>query len=114
MRRCAARSWAIGLLVFSLVVRAAACGNSNDTSATRSEVFTNLSRNVIVPAYEELETTTADLVTAVDALCASPSPANLTAAQDAWSDAWSAWNQTTAHSASARSPTSAWAGTFPS
>ena len=32
----------------------------------------------------------------MNTLCASPSAANLAAAQDAWTEAWSAWNQTRA------------------
>ena len=87
---------ALGLFLACLVVVAAACGNNNDVSANRSDVFTNLSRNVIVPGYESLESTTAALTTAVKTQCASPSEANLEAAREAWTEAWTAWNLTRA------------------
>jgi predicted lipoprotein len=88
------RSALVGLVVFATV--AAACGSERDATASRSEVFGNVARNIAVPSYERLAESTAALATAVTAACASPTPENAKGAREAWEAAWQAWSRTRA------------------
>jgi uncharacterized protein len=74
----------------------ACSSDETDATANRAEVLRNLSKRVITPVYVELDEATAHLAETTTALCASPDPARLTAAQRAWDDAWQAWNRTRA------------------
>ena len=52
--------------------------------------------DVIVPRYQTFATEADELVSAVDGLCATPSPAALEAAQAQWGETRAAWRQTMA------------------
>lgn len=72
-------------------------GNSDVTAADRGEIVTAAVDDVIVPGYEKLAAETAALVTATEALCASPTDETLAGARDAWETAQSAWAHTAAY-----------------
>ena len=77
------------LLLFGAFVAAtAACGSGGPDEA---EVLTSITDGVIVPSYEELASEAAALNDALDALCAAPSDAALSDAQEAWRGARNAW-----------------------
>lgn len=56
-------------------------------AVTKADVIQNISYNVILETYKEFAQKSRDLQTAVDALVAQPTPANLEKAQAAWRDA---------------------------
>ncbi len=93
MRQRAVRVGAAAVLV---AVVAAACGGGSDSgpSANRREVFADLTTEVVVPLYDRLAATTADLADASAALCAGTGSVEATKA--AWDEAWEAWNTTKA------------------
>jgi predicted lipoprotein len=80
--------------VVSLVLLTAC--NDNDANAARGDVLRNLSHEVITPAYTRLGQSTEQLAQTTAALCDAPSAEARRAAQDAWEQAWSAWNRTRA------------------
>lgn len=86
--------------VTAAVVLIAACGSDDDKGADpaqRQDVLTALTTGVMVPAYQEVATSTSTLVSSVEAACtALGDAAALTAAQDAWSSARGAWLATRA------------------
>lgn len=64
---------------------------------TRDEAVTALTSGVIVPAFENLESSVGELATSVDALCVAPADqAALVAARDAWRAARVSWMTTRA------------------
>lgn len=74
-------------------------GATSSSSATTREVdadavLTALADDVIVPAYQVLGESLDALATTTADLCATPSPAALEAARDAWRDATVAWQRT--------------------
>ncbi|XXF75850.1 imelysin family protein [Myxococcaceae bacterium GXIMD 01537] len=83
-------------LLLSGALALGAC-DSDDGEGTRSavdaEVITTFTDHVVVPTYERLAARVATLDARVDALVASPSEANLTAAQEAWISAREPWEQ---------------------
>jgi predicted lipoprotein len=100
-RRAAAASIAV------TVALAGACGGSSSPSASpgttasaspaRSVVIAQLVDAVMVPGYQQVESSARALVTFLDALCAAPTPAALLAAQEAWRATNTAWNLTEAY-----------------
>lgn len=64
-----------------------------DRSAEYSEVITNISNNVIIITYKELNDKATALKSAVSALTANASAANLQAARDAWVATRKPWEQ---------------------
>ena len=76
------------LLAGALVAAAVACGPGGPDEA---EVVVSITDGVMVPSYEALATETALLSDALDTLCAAPSDAALSDAQDAWRGAREAW-----------------------
>jgi predicted lipoprotein len=83
------------LLAIASLIAFSAC-NDNDANAAREDVLRNLSYEVITPAYVQLGRSTEQLEQATQELCDAPSPEARRAAQDAWEQAWSAWNRTRA------------------
>lgn len=67
-----------------------ACGGSDDDDS-RPAVLEHVARSVAVPAFTALHDRAEALVTAMDALCATPDAGALTDAQTAWSDERDAW-----------------------
>ncbi len=77
-----------------LIMSVAACGAFNASEPTptvqtddgfdRRAMLENITTNVIVPAHEEFADTLADLELAARAFTDDPTPATLTAVQDAW------------------------------
>lgn len=96
------RALLVTVLVGALGLSACSSGGSDSKSTTTlapipvkvPEVLQGIADDVIVPSYEHLSTSLTDLNTATEALCAEPSEANLTAAQEAWKGAATAWQGT--------------------
>ncbi|MHA6246800.1 imelysin family protein [Pontibacter sp. CAU 1760] len=83
---------------FGCLLALAGCDSENGGSGPKSEfdrqaMLANYSTNLILPAYESLNTSTTALETAVGAFTASPSVANLTAARTAYQAAYKNWQQ---------------------
>ncbi|HEX4981903.1 MAG TPA: imelysin family protein [Ilumatobacteraceae bacterium] len=78
-----------------------AAGDSTVTAdgdlPSRDDVVAAITAEVIVPGYDRLATTTETLQTAIEDVCAQPSDARLTVAQEAWRDARQAWSATRAY-----------------
>ncbi len=95
-----ARRGALALLcsvvALGSVLALTACGDDNDSTATRADVLKNLSINVITPTYEQLDASTAALTSALSKVCAGPDPATVAAARSAWTQAFADWNSTRA------------------
>jgi len=85
----------VSVLVLSPALLAA-CGNDNDSNATRADVLSNLSTDVFTPVYVELDRSTQALASATETLCGDPEEAQLRATRTAWTRAWTAWNRTRA------------------
>lgn len=94
-----------GALAGALVL--GACSSGSDDKGTPSEttvtgdvdrtaVTTTIADTVIVPAQETLAATTAELATAMTAMCDTPSQATGEAARTAWIEASEAWDRTAA------------------
>ncbi len=62
-----------------------------DLATARRELLTRLTDTVILPAYRTFGEQTAALLSASEALAATPTPATLAAAQQAWRAAYVAW-----------------------
>jgi hypothetical protein len=104
------RKISAGLVGISLLVGLVACSGDDDDGGTGSgdggggsgggeqeavgELLDTLAGGVIVPAYTDLVDALDGLTTALDDLCARPSPAALDAARTAWDDAAGAWQRT--------------------
>ena len=86
--------------MLAVVLLFAACAGDDDKGAEpgqRQEVLTSLTTGVMVPAYHEVATRTATLVSSLETACtALGDAAALAAAQDAWSSARGAWLATRA------------------
>ncbi len=95
MRR---RSLVAGALAAGLLLVTACSGDAPKPSraAERTEVLADVSRSVMLPAYEQLATSAQRLEATLTSYCAAPSEAGLTAAQDAWRDTRAAWRATDA------------------
>jgi len=89
-----------GALLLGLALSAAACGESTSTGAAASfdatALLHDLSTDVILPTYQDLEARSAALDSAAQALAAAPTAANLAAAQNAWRAARRPWEQSEA------------------
>jgi predicted lipoprotein len=70
-----------------------------NTAVSKRAALENIAQGVLLPAYTELAARSSALATAVDALAATPSPASLSRAKEAWSATHLAWRraQTFAH-----------------
>lgn len=83
------------LLLATSTILFAACNKKNDSSSTvtvnQKEVITSFVTTIAVPQYENLKNKAVDLQTAVSALNANPTAANLDAARSAWKNVRSAW-----------------------
>jgi predicted lipoprotein len=90
------------LICGSLLLAACSSGDSGGGATTTKApkpvdvgaVLQGIADDVIVPSYEALGTDLDALEAATAELCATPSEANLTAAQAAWSEASMAYQQT--------------------
>ncbi len=84
-------------LLFTLVaVLFAGCDSGSGTGTSSFDlapVLANVGQDVIVTTYSDLKDEAAALETAVAALVADPTPANLNAAQQAWRDTRAPWEQ---------------------
>lgn len=69
-------------------------GGDKGSSFDRKGMLTNLSANIIIPAYTSYQTTTINLDAAVTAFNAAPDAAKLTALQDAFKIAYKQWQAT--------------------
>ena len=78
----------LSLLAGALVATAVACGPGGPDEA---EVLASITDDVMVPSYEALASETAEFRDALNALCAAPSEAALSDAQEAWRGAREAW-----------------------
>jgi predicted lipoprotein len=100
IRRAALATLVIGALALAACSSGGSDGGSTTTQkpvpADTDQVLQDLADDVIVPSYEQLSTDLAALSTATDTLCATPSAANLEAAQGAWRDAVTGWQTTRA------------------
>ena len=67
---------------------------SDPEKATRSEVLQSLTSQVILPGYTSAVDSMSVLKDSIDALCSSPSKAELDTARDAWREARQAWLRT--------------------
>jgi uncharacterized protein len=92
-------------LIYCLLVMgalAASCGKSSSgpgnnnagASFDRKSMLTNLSTNIIVPAYTAFQSATSTLNTAVTTFNATPNADNLTALQSAFKAAYLQWQST--------------------
>jgi predicted lipoprotein len=92
----------IALAATGLAIGAQSCSKSSDdqgpvaTSFDRKAMLTNLSTNLILPAYTSFQTTATNLDAAVTAFNASPDAAKLTALQSAFQAAYKQWQATSA------------------
>jgi len=81
-----------GLIALALV--AGGCSSEDPAPADdfdRTAMLTEMADGIILPSYDRLATTTADLSSAVAAFTRSPDVASLRTAQQAWADAADAW-----------------------
>ncbi len=69
---------------------------SDDDAPDRAEVIGAVIDDVIVPAYEDVATTTEELADTTASLCATPGAETLDAARASWQQAMSAWQATEA------------------
>jgi uncharacterized iron-regulated protein len=75
------------------------CSNNDDSSdvdpnaTLYTEVLTNVSNNVIVATYEQLNSKAIELKAAINTLAATPNETNLTAVKLAWQATRSPWEQ---------------------
>lgn len=72
-------------------------GDDSQGGNTPDSVLVNLGANVIVPGFNTLATTTAGLDAAVTAFTASPTSGTLAAVQNAFKDAYKAWEGVSAY-----------------
>ena len=70
-----------------------AANNNNAAAVTSSEVVNDFVQKIVLPQYQSLQDKATLLNNAVAALNATPNAANLNAAQQAWRDTRSAWEQ---------------------
>ncbi|WP_367268930.1 imelysin family protein [uncultured Flavobacterium sp.] len=66
-------------------------GSGNTDSFDRGAMLTNLADNIIIPAYQDLDTKLGLLVTAKDAFVATPNQANLDGFRTSWLNAYKTW-----------------------
>jgi predicted lipoprotein len=85
---------AIAVLSLGLSVGAMGCDPPGYAPFDRSALLSEVTTTLVLPAYEDAETTGAALSTATSALCDAPSTTTLSAAQAAWRDAVVAWRVT--------------------
>lgn len=93
-----------GILVCGALLAACSSGDGGGAASTTEAprpadigaVLEGLADDVIVPSYEALGSTLAELDAATTALCGAPSEEALEAARSAWSEAVVAWQQTRA------------------
>lgn len=71
-------------------------GTDNGSGFDRKAMLTNLSTNIIIPAYTTYQANTVTLDAAVAAFVAAPDATKLTAAQNAFKDAYKQWQSTSA------------------
>jgi predicted lipoprotein len=69
-------------------------GGGNSTGFDRKGMLTNMSNNVIIPAYTAYQTATTNLDAAITAFTTAPDAAKLTAAQAALKTAYLQWQST--------------------
>lgn len=92
-----------GLVVLSMIVLSAAffisCDNGDgpDDSFNRAAMLENYADNLIIPAYNDLQTRVNALNAAVNTLTTTVSEANLAAARNAWKDAYISWQYANAY-----------------
>ncbi|MEM6264455.1 MAG: imelysin family protein [Bacteroidota bacterium] len=67
------------------------------TEFDRAVMLANYADNLIVPAYETSISKASDLATAINTFLANPTAQTLPAAQTAWTEAYSAWQSTSAY-----------------
>jgi predicted lipoprotein len=86
--------------VVLLVIFIAACSSSDDnvtpetpgeTSFDRAGMLRNIADNIVIPAYQGLNTNLSALATAKDTFITTPNQANLDALRSAWLTAYKSW-----------------------
>lgn len=80
--------------IVATVLFTSACSDDeagNVDNFDRESMLENIGQNIILPAFEDFETETADLETAVSTLINDVTATNLDAAQQAWLDATLSW-----------------------
>lgn len=81
-------------MVIGVALAALSCDDAPPTEDFRRRLLQSWGETMVVPTFARLETETAALTTASEALCATPTPQTLTAARSAWSDARAPWKET--------------------
>ncbi len=84
------------LVLAAALVCACGGGSGGSSPGPRREMLQQLAAEVIVPAYRQLADQAAALGAAAEGLRDAPSPATLTAAQEAWRATRQAWKRTAA------------------
>lgn len=86
------------IMIAFIAVFVAACTESDDTGVNsstdafdRSMMLTNIADNIIIPAYQDLDTKLGELVTAKDNFIAQPNQPNLEIVRTAWFNAYKIW-----------------------
>ncbi|MVM31256.1 peptidase M75, Imelysin [Spirosoma sp. HMF4905] len=93
----------VALAATGLALGSQSCSKSSDdqapaaTSFDRKAMLTNLSTNLILPAYTSFQTTAVNLDAAVTAFNTTPDAAKLTALQSAFQAAYKQWQATSAY-----------------
>src|SRR5688572_10370161 len=80
----------LALLFFGVLISITSIGCDSTDEPTESDeikVLTNIGNNIILEVYQDLDDDSDPLITAVQALRASQTQANLDAARQAWLDA---------------------------
>jgi putative iron-regulated protein len=88
-------------LVLPLTLLGMACSKNNpntnpDTKSLQTEVLANISANVCTASYQDMYAKTQELLTAVTALNAAPTDANLATARSKWKAIRTTWEQSEA------------------
>ena len=78
--------------VFSIAAIFTSCKKDNEKKPY-SDVIDNLTDNIIVPTYRDLDSEAADLLTAIDQFIANQNETNLEAMRAAWRDVRKPWEQ---------------------
>jgi predicted lipoprotein len=86
-------------LLLTLAVWHRAVSADNDTrppAVSKQAMLDNIARKVLLPAYTDLASRSADFAAAADAMTSTPNAATLKKAQQSWKDVLLAWRRTQA------------------
>lgn len=82
------------LLILMLLIGFASCDETegpDDNSFDRSKMLENMARNLIVPAYTDLQTKVSTLQSSAGNFVQNPNPNSLATLQNAWEEAYTSW-----------------------